>query len=159
MVQIFQKAVQGIVNLIDNTAASLRLDYSMGASIATGGYGVTFGLNVANSSLYSDSIAAAQAADVSIVFVSDVNSEDSDNTAGLRLPGDQDAVISTIAGASNRTILVLNTNSAILMPWLHQVDAVLEAWYSGQQIGLAIANLLFSDVNPSGKLPMTFPNS
>lgn len=45
------------------------------------------------------------------------------------------------------------------MPWLEDVDAVMEAWYSGQQVGLAIGNLLFGEVNPSGKLPITFPRS
>lgn len=95
----------------------------MGYSLAAGGYGVTLGVNVGDPSLYSDSIAAAIAADTSIVFVSDVNSEGSDNTLGLQLPGDQGALI----WASRHTIVVLNTNTAVLMPWLDRVDGVLEA--------------------------------
>jgi hypothetical protein len=97
----------------------------MGYSLATGGYGVTLGVNVGDPSLYSDTIAAAIAPDISIVFVSDVNSEGSDNTLGLQLPGDQDAFI----WASTHTIVVLNTNTAVLMPWLDGVDGVLEAWH------------------------------
>jgi beta-glucosidase len=64
-----------------------------------------------------------------------------------------------VAAANPRTIVVLHTNSAVTMPWLSQVQGVFEGFYSGQQVGTAIAGLLFGDVNPSGKLPVTFPVS
>ena len=93
------------------------------------------------------------------VFASDnYGHEEADNTS-LNLPGDQDALISAVAAANPHTIVVLNDNSAILMPWLNQVSGVFEGFYDGQEWGQAIAALLFGDVNPSGHLPVTFPTS
>ena len=77
----------------------------------------------------------------------------------LALPHNQDDLISRIAAVNPRTIVVLETGGAVLMPWINRVNAVLESWYPGQRGGEAIANLLFGDVNPSGKLPITFPKS
>jgi beta-glucosidase len=107
----------------------------------------------------ASAVAAAQSANVAIVFASDnYGHEEADNTT-LNLPGNQDALISAVAAANPHTIVVLNDNSAILMPWLNQVAGVFEGFYDGQEWGQAIAALLFGDVNPSGKLPITFPTS
>ena len=75
------------------------------------------------------------------------------------LPIDQDALVSAVAAANPHTIVVIESGGPILMPWLGQVNAVLEAWYPGQNGGPAIADLLFGAANPSGKLPVTFPAS
>lgn len=75
----------------------------------------------------------------------------------MELPGQQHALIEQVAAANPRTIVVLNTGSPITMPWLDQVAAVVQAWYPGQECGNAIADVLFGDVVPSGKLPQTFP--
>src|SRR6185312_14455281 len=64
-----------------------------------------------------------------------------------------------VAAANPNTIVVLHTASAVTMPWLNSVAAVFEGWYSGQEVGTAIAALMWGDVNPSGKLPVTFPVS
>jgi beta-glucosidase len=77
----------------------------------------------------------------------------------LALPADQDKLITAVAKANPRTIVVLNSSSAVLMPWLNRVAAVLEAWYGGQNTGTSLARVLFGDANPSGKLPVTFPRS
>jgi beta-glucosidase len=74
-------------------------------------------------------------------------------------PIDQDALIEAVAAANPKTIVVVESGGPILMPWLSQVSAVLEAWYPGQNGGPAIADLLFGVANPSGKLPITFPAS
>jgi beta-glucosidase len=74
-------------------------------------------------------------------------------------PINQDAVVAAVAAANPHTIVVLENGGAQVMPWLGNVSAVLEAWYPGQHGGEAIASLLFGTVNPSGKLPMTFPAS
>ena len=104
-------------------------------------------------------VALARSSSVAIVFASDnYGHEEADNTS-LNLPNNQDALISAVAAANPHTIVVLNNNSAILMPWLNQVSAVFEGFYDGQGWGTAIAALLFGDVNPSGKLPVTFPAS
>lgn len=155
----FGNTVQGIANLTAGNPVSLSLKYSMGYSISYGAYGITLGVSVGNITRYVDADTLAASVDLSIIFVSDRFSEGTDNGLGLSLPGDQDAIIQRLARLSKKSLVVLNTNSAILMPWLEDVDAVMEAWYSGQQVGLAIGNLLFGEVNPSGKLPITFPRS
>ena len=77
----------------------------------------------------------------------------------MSLPDDQDALISAVAAANSKTVVVLETGTPVLMPWLDQVGGVLQAWYSGTRGGEAIARVLFGEVNPSGRLPITFPNS
>ena len=102
---------------------------------------------------------------VAIVFVSQWESEGMDvpslNFTDVihATPIDQDALVSAVAAANPRTIVVMENGGAKVMPWLANVSAVLEAWYPGQRGGEAIANLLFGNVNPSGKLPITFPAS
>ena len=107
----------------------------------------------------------ASSSQVAIVFVSQWASEGMDETS-LNLtdltsttPIDQDALVSAIAAANPNTIVVVESGGPIVMPWLAQVNAVLEAWYPGQAGGPAIADLLFGVTNPSGKLPITFPAS
>jgi beta-glucosidase len=75
----------------------------------------------------------------------------------MELPGQQHELVKQVAAANPRTIVVLNTGSPITMPWFEQVAAVMQAWYPGQECGNAIADVLFGDVVPSGKLPQTFP--
>ncbi|WP_201777092.1 discoidin domain-containing protein [Streptacidiphilus neutrinimicus] len=107
----------------------------------------------------ASAVALARSSKVAIVFAADnYGHEESDNTS-LNLPNNQDALISAVAAANPNTIVVLNDNSAILMPWLNQVAGVFEGFYQGQEFGQAIAALLFGDVNPSGRLPITFPTS
>ncbi len=108
----------------------------------------------------SDAPAAALAASasVAIVFASYPESEGSDLTS-IDLGATQDSLISAVAAANPRTIVVLNTGSAVTMPWLPSVAGVLEAWYPGQEDGTAIASILFGNSDPSGHLPVTFPTS
>lgn len=75
----------------------------------------------------------------------------------MELPGKQNTLIERVAAVNAQTIVVLNAGSPNTMPWLDQVAAVVQAWYPGQECGNAIADVLFGDVNPSGKLPQTFP--
>ena len=98
----------------------------------------------------------AKAASVAIVFASTVEGEGHDRP-NLELPGNQDELIKAVAAASPKTIVVLNTGGPVLMPWVGHVPGVIEAWYPGQEDGNAIAAILFGDVNPAGKLPLTFP--
>jgi beta-glucosidase len=107
---------------------------------------------------HTEAAAAAAAADVAIVFATQWRSEAMDSET-LALPEGQDALIAAVAAANPRTIVVLETGGAVLMPWLHNVGAVLAAWYPGQRGGEAIANVLFGEVNPSGRLPITFPSA
>lgn len=101
--------------------------------------------------------ALAKSADVAIVFATQWATE-AEDLPSLSLPDDQDALIAAVAKANGKTVVVLETGTPVLMPWLADVSAVLEAWYPGTKGGEAIARLLFGEVNPSGRLPMTFPN-
>jgi beta-glucosidase len=98
---------------------------------------------------------AAAAADVAIVFVHQWTAESQDFP--LTLPENQDALVAAVAAANPKTIVVLETGAPVFMPWLEQAGAVLEAWFPGAGGGQAIGNVLFGTVNPSGRLPVTFP--
>jgi len=98
----------------------------------------------------------AQSSDVAVVFVHRWESEGMD-LVDLGLPENQDELVSAVAAANPHTIVVLENGSPVLMPWLAGVSAALEAWYPGQKGGEAVADILFGSVNPSGKLPITFP--
>ena len=93
-----------------------------------------------------------------MVFASNFETEGAD-LATIDLPAGENQLISAVAAANPNTVVVLNTGSAVTMPWLNQVKGVIEAWYPGQDDGDEIAAVLFGDVNPSGKLPVTFPQS
>jgi beta-glucosidase len=102
--------------------------------------------------------AEARAADVAIVFATQWATEGED-VPELGLPGGQDALIAAVAAANPRTIVVLQTGGPVTMPWLGGVGAVIEAWYPGQKGAEVIADVLYGVVNPSGRLPITFPAS
>jgi beta-glucosidase len=106
----------------------------------------------------SAAAALAKSCDVAIVFAYQWEGEDLD-LPSLSLPDNQDELIARVASANPRTIVVLETGTAVTMPWADQVSAILEAWYGGSRGAEAVANILFGDVNPSAKLPMTFPRS
>jgi beta-glucosidase len=118
------------------------------------------GVTVKYNSGSSDSSAAALAASsrVAIVFAGYPEAEGSDRTS-IDLGSTEDSLIAAVAAANPRTIVVLNTGSAVTMPWLSSVAGVLEAWYPGQEDGTAIASILFGNSDPSGHLPVTFPTS
>ena len=132
----------------------------------TGEYnGVTTGQNLKESrtaeELIADAVAAAEDADY-VIFVGGLNKsnhQDCENTdrAGLGLPYGQDAVIEALAAATDRLIVVNISGNAVAMPWAREVPSILQGWYIGSEAGHAIADVLSGDVNPSGKLPFTFP--
>jgi beta-glucosidase len=102
--------------------------------------------------------ALAKASQVAIVFVNQPMSEGRD-AATLTLPDKQDDLVAAVAAANSHTIVVAETGGPVTMPWAGQVSAILEAWFPGIGGGPAIANILFGDVNPSAKLPVTFAKS
>lgn len=106
----------------------------------------------------SSAAALAKRSDVAIVFAWRWESEGQD-APSLSLPQGQDELISQVAAANPHTIVVLETGNPVSMPWADHVSAVLEAWFAGSSGDKAIANILFGDVNPSGKLPITFPKT
>lgn len=106
----------------------------------------------------SDAARAAAQADVAIVFATQYQTEGFD-VPDLSLPGGQDALIAAVARANANTVVVLQTGGPVLMPWRDEVKAIVEAWYPGARGGEAIADVLFGRVNPSGRLPVTFPQA
>ncbi|HET7013646.1 MAG TPA: glycoside hydrolase family 3 C-terminal domain-containing protein [Streptosporangiaceae bacterium] len=123
---------------------------------ARAGSGIKVSFNDGSSS--SSAAALAASSSVAVVFVSNFETEGSD-LSSIDLPSSENSLISAVAAANPNTIVVLNTGSAVTMPWLSSVKGVFEAWYPGQEDGTAIAALLFGDANPSGHLPVTFPTS
>jgi beta-glucosidase len=75
----------------------------------------------------------------------------------MDLPNKQDELIRRVAAANPKTVVVLNAGSPVSMPWADEVVAILQYWLPGQEGGNALADVLFGDVNPSGKLPTTHP--
>ena len=99
-------------------------------------------------------VAAAKAADVAVVFVEQWASEAID--VSTRLSDGQEALIRAVAAANPHTVVVLENGGPLMMPWIGQVQGVVEAWYPGMRGGEAIARVLFGEINPSGRLPATF---
>ncbi|OSC42141.1 beta-glucosidase [Mycobacterium decipiens] len=104
----------------------------------------------------AEAVLAAQRADVSIVFATRAEGEGFDS-ADLSLPWGQDALIAAVASANANTVVVLETGNPVAMPWRDSVNAIVAAWYPGQAGGQAIAEIVTGQVNPSGRLPITFP--
>lgn len=109
--------------------------------------------------LIGDAVKLAKKADV-VVLVASLNGEwetEGADRVDMKLPGAQDELIRRVAKANKNTIVVLNVGSPVEMPWIDKVPAVLQLWYNSQEQGNALADILFGDENPSGKLPTTFP--
>jgi len=100
---------------------------------------------------FAEAVAAARSSKVAVVFAWNRN------RPRFGLPGDQDRLIAAVAAANPNTIVVLNTGQAVAMPWLKDVRAVLEMWYTGDEGGWAAANLLTGKTSPAGRLPFTWP--
>ncbi len=109
--------------------------------------------------LMQDAVEAARAADAVVLVVGtnkDWETEGHDRRS-LKLPGKQDELVERVLEANPNTVVVTNAGAAIEMPWLDDAPAVLHAWFPGQEFGNALADILFGDVSPSGKMPTTFP--
>lgn len=110
--------------------------------------------------LIVDAVAAARDADVAVVVVgtnSRVEAEGSDRT-DLSLPGRQDELVRSVAATGTPTVVVVNSGAPVLLPWRSEVDAIVLSWFGGQEYGHALADVLFGDREPTGRLPMTWPD-
>ncbi|MBV2362841.1 beta-glucosidase [Streptomonospora nanhaiensis] len=109
--------------------------------------------------LIEEAVRAAAAADVAVVVAAtteEVESEGFDR-ADLRLPGRQDELVARVAAANDRTVVVVNAGSPVVMPWREDVAAVLVTWFGGQELGAALADVLLGAEEPGGRLPTTWP--
>lgn len=104
-------------------------------------------------------VAAAQAADTAIIFAGRSGEWDTEGSdlLDITLPGRQDELISKVLAANSNTVVVLQTGGPTEMPWIDQAHTLLQAWYPGQECGNSIADVLFGDVEPTGRLPQSFP--
>ena len=145
----------------------IEISYARGYVGDTGGQfdGVSSGQNLKDDrsarQLIEEAVRIAQSADY-VIFIGGLNKsghqdcEDTDRK-GLELPYKQDKVIGALAKVNKNLIVVNISGNAVAMPWISEVPAVIQAWYLGTEAGNAIASVLVRDVNPSGKLPFTFP--
>ena len=109
----------------------------------------------------SKAVALAKKTDIVIVVVgsSDNYETEGEDRPSMKLTGEQDRLIESILNVNENTIVVMNTGSPVEMPWVSDCPALLQVWLPGQEGGSAISNVLFGNVNPSGKLPVTFPKA
>ncbi len=107
----------------------------------------------------AEALALAKRADLAIVVAGLTNEWESEgfDRVNMDLPGAQNELIGKVAAVNPNTIVVLNAASAVSMPWVDKVAAIVEQWYNSQECGNALADILFGDTSPSGKLPTTFP--
>ncbi|MCO6008077.1 glycoside hydrolase family 3 C-terminal domain-containing protein [Actinoallomurus purpureus] len=144
----------GTISLTAGQPVSIEVDYFQDG----GGSQVSLGWQIPNQNLHDEAVAAARAAQVAVVFVSNGEGEGAD-LGNMDLSGDQNQLVTDVAAANPNTVVVVGSGSAVTMPWANAVKGIIENWYPGQTDGTAIAALLFGDVNFSGKLPVTFPQS
>ena len=149
--------VRSTVTLEDGQSYELTVDYPLEDGLVRG---LVVGAGPVPAGDHVElAAAAARAADVAVVIVGtddDWETEGEDRTS-MALPGDQDDLVRAVVAANPRTIVVLNSGSPVLMPWLDDVPAVLQLWFPGQEIGDALADVLTGVAEPGGRLPVTFP--
>ena len=121
---------------------------------------VTESKGIDREALYNEAVKAAKGADA-VIFVGGLNKNpqqdcEGDDRTSLQLPYGQDQLIAALSKANSNLAVVILSGGAVTMPWVKNVPAIVEAWYGGSSAGRAIADVLFGDVNPSGKLPVTF---
>jgi len=162
-----QREVSPLDGIRQRVGSSAEVIYARGyVGDVTGEYnGVVTGQDLSESrsaeELLAEAVKVAREADY-VIFVGGLNKsaqqdcEDSDRT-GLELPYNQDAVISALSKVNSNLVVVNISGNAVAMPWVKEVPAIVQAWYLGSEAGNSIASVLVGDVNPSGKLPFTFP--
>jgi beta-glucosidase len=117
--------------------------------------------NIDPAALRTEAVNAVKGADI-VFFIGGLNKNEhqdseGDDRRGLELPYEQDKLIAELVKANPKTAVILLSGNAVAMPWVKNVPSIVQAWYNGSEAGNALASVLFGDVNPSGKLPITFP--
>ncbi len=141
--------------------AGMPVDFTLEYFQAAGGGVIRlgWGLPGRESTAIQDAVDLAKRSDVAIV-VAGIREGEGQDRAFLDLPGDQEELIRQVSATGTPTVVVLIAGAPVTMThWIDGVGAVVDAWYPGQQGGTALADVLFGDVNPGAKLPITFPRS
>ncbi len=151
----FQGGGSSHINCFKTTSAleaaeGLKIRYARGYSVAD---------DCATDEMIREAVEAARSARVAVVFAGlpDVYESEGYDRTHMRMPDCQNRLIEAVAAANPNTVVVLYNGSPVEMPWIGSVKAVLEAYLGGQAVGLATVRILFGEVNPSGKLPESFP--
>lgn len=157
------REVTGALDLVAGERVELCVEFSStGLTDEAGPAAIHFGVVPPGADdLLDRAVAAAAEADMVIAIVGtngDFETEGSDR-ATMALPGRQDELVERVVRANPRTVVVLNTGSPVSMPWVDAVPAVIQAWFGGQELGNALADVLFGDVDATGRLPTTFPRA
>jgi beta-glucosidase len=150
--------VFGTVELVDGQPVKVEVEYPQAPSDGMRGV-LVGGRPTSSTDLVAEAVALARNADVAVVVVGtddDWETEAEDRTT-IALPGRQDELVSAVAAVAAATVVVVNAGSPVAMPWLDEVDSVLDIWFPGGQLGLAVTDVLSGDVEPGGRLPVTFP--
>ncbi|SDD45430.1 beta-glucosidase [Sanguibacter gelidistatuariae] len=159
-------SVSAPISVTDGQPVDVRVEFDLDSrdSALAGVFSITLGLEPDTSSpdaLLSEAVAAASAADVAVVVVgtnSQVESEGFDRT-DLSLPGLQDELVRAVIATGTPTVVVVNSGSPVLMPWREDVAAVVLAYFGGQEMGNALADVLLGLAEPGGRLPTTWPKT
>jgi beta-glucosidase len=150
--------VRATVELVEGVPCEIEIDYPLATAANLRAVEVGAALPPADDGV-AKAAAAAAAADVAVVVVGtnpDWETEGEDR-ATMDLPGEQDALVAAIAAANPNTVVVVNAGSPVSMPWADDVAAVLQLWFPGGEFGNSLADVLFGDVDPGGRLPVTIP--
>lgn len=131
-------------------ASGLKVTYAQGYSVAE---------DTATDDMIAEAVKAAKAAKVAVIFAGlpDAYESEGYDRTHMAMPACQNKLIEAVAEANPNTVVVLHNGSPVEMPWIGKVKGVLEAYLGGQAVGIATVDVLFGDVNPSGRLPETFP--
>jgi beta-glucosidase len=152
--------VRAGVDLQADQAVRLKIEFRP-APDGEGPLTVRFGVTPTadDETLLAEAVQVARAADAVVVVVgsAELTEVEGLDRPTLAMPGRQDELVSRVAAVNDRTIVVLNSGMPVLMPWADQVAAVLQAWLPGQAMGDALADVLFGDAEPGGRLPVTLP--
>ncbi len=139
-------------------AYNVRFEYSSAGSVLL--RAVKLGIRIADqSALLTEAVAIAEDADVAIVMVG-TNSQwetEGHDRETMDLPGAQDELIRRVCGANANTVVVVNTGAPVTMDWVDEPASILQSWFGGQEMGNAIADVLFGVSEPGGRLPTTLP--
>ena len=152
------------VPLVAGKPVAVRIEYTPRSALRPERaemFGMEMGLTLrfgyaAPDRLIADAVASARKADVAVVFAGERVGEGMDRPS-LALQGDQDRLIEAVAAANPNTVVVLSTGGPVAMPWRGKVRGVMETWLPGDAFGPAIADMLFGDREPGGRLPVSFP--
>jgi beta-glucosidase len=155
--------------ILDNPGTPPQSVYSVAVSLTKGkaytlaisgdSSALTWATPSALASAIAPAVSAAKSASKAVVVVSDDTETEAADRLSLALPSAQDELISAVAKANPHTVVVVQAGAPVTMPWLSSVSSVLDDWYPGQADGTALANVLFGRSDPSGHLPVTFPQS